>query len=128
MRDVIARSRFQTVEHMQWLTSQIQVPLPPFTTSKDFIVPPIYRDKAGEVLETAIDKHDYSAIGWDWRSDKKAIPRLSGEWLTADDVSPDKKNESVVLYVHGGAGYMGSTMTHRLLTSGIAKVNFGIPL
>jgi acetyl esterase/lipase len=113
---------------MQWLTSQIQVPLPPFITSKDFIVPPIYRDKAGEVLETAIDKHDYSAIGWDWRSDKKAIPRLSGEWLTADDVSPDKRNESVVLYVHGGAGYMGSTMTHRLLTSGIAKVNFGIPL
>ncbi|KAI8579950.1 hypothetical protein K450DRAFT_239874 [Umbelopsis ramanniana AG] len=110
---------------MQWLTSQLHVPLPPFTTSKDFIVPSSYRLKAGSVIESAIDKNDYPAIGWDWIGDKKTAPPLSGEWLAGEDEPGEKRNESVVLYVHGGAGYMGSTMTHRLLTSSIAKATGG---
>jgi acetyl esterase/lipase len=108
---------------MQWLTSQLHVPLPPFTTSKEFTVPSSYRLKAGSVLESAIDKSDYPAIGWDWIGDKKTAPPLSGEWLAGEDEPGEKRNESVVLYVHGGAGYMGSTMTHRLLTSSIAKAS-----
>ena len=108
---------------MQWLTSQLHVPLPPFTTSKDFTVTSSFRLKAGSVLESAIDKNDYPDIGWDWIGDKKTAPPLSGEWLAGEDEPGEKRNESVVLYVHGGAGYMGSTMTHRLLTSSIAKAS-----
>lgn len=124
MRDLLARSKYQTVEHMQWLTSQIDVPLPPFTTSKPIAVPAKYRSEAGSILEDAIDRQHYHDIGWNWREDKDKALDLSGEWLNYDGTLPENKNDSVVLYVHGGAGYLGSATTHRLLTSSIAKVQY----
>ncbi|KAG2181212.1 hypothetical protein INT43_008795 [Umbelopsis isabellina] len=125
MRDLLARSKYQTVEHMQWITSQIDVPLPPFTTGKPIVVPAIYRSRAGSILENAIDRQHYHDIGWNWREDKDKALDLSGEWLNYDGITPENKNESVVLYVHGGAGYLGSATTHRLLTSSIAKATGG---
>ncbi|CAM0137437.1 unnamed protein product [Umbelopsis sp. WA50703] len=125
MRDLLARSKYQTVEHMQWLTSQIEVPLPPFITRKPIVVPAIYRSRAGAILGDAIDKQHYPNIGWNWQEDKDKTLDLSGEWLNDDTTLPENRNDSVILYVHGGAGYLGSAMTHRLLTSSIAKATGG---
>ena len=50
----------------------------------------------------------------------RVIPVTAGsvpaEWL----VPPDAPDDRALLYIHGGAWFMGSTNTHRLLVSSLA--------
>jgi monoterpene epsilon-lactone hydrolase len=48
-----------------------------------------------------------------------AADSVPGEWLVPPDAPPDQ----VLLYIHGGAWFMGSTTTHRSLVAGLAHAS-----
>jgi len=44
---------------------------------------------------------------------------LSGEWIVASNADPDKR----LLYIHGGAFFMGSPKSHRIIASKFSEVS-----
>ncbi|RUS19533.1 Alpha/Beta hydrolase protein, partial [Endogone sp. FLAS-F59071] len=140
VKDHIAKGKV-TIERIQEVNNR-EVPLPDFVTSTPVTIPNIYRNKAGDLLEPLLAPHD-STLGWDWRRDleRETTPQLTGEWLDIDTEkeqahrekkthggktvmnvgNKEGKRDNVILYVHGGAYYLCSIMTHRHITWRLSK-------
>jgi len=125
MRDI---ARHSTLTNLPMLRALIQisglVPLP-----SDAIVTPVtfrvHRRKLRGFLKDVDAKEDGSRIlSGEWVVGKRLWQRLQNEWRRT---KPDarglrqKKKERVVLFLHGGAYYMFSIETHRMLTIALSK-------
>lgn len=86
-------------------------------------MPNHYRKRAGDILSRLFTKHDELCIGWDWEKDRDDAPPIKGEWLQSkgDPLNPSK--ESTILFLHGGAYYIGCYGIYRHFLSRIIKVN-----
>ncbi|KAI0639957.1 Alpha/Beta hydrolase protein [Trametes polyzona] len=63
-------------------------------------------------------------LSGEWVVGKKTWQRLQADWRARKEgklVGKPKRKERVVLYLHGGAYYMFSSATHRLITIPLAK-------
>ncbi|KAI8981123.1 Alpha/Beta hydrolase protein [Trametes punicea] len=75
-----------------------------------------------ENLDAAEDGH--RELSGEWVVGKKTWQRLQAEWKARKEgkiSGKPKRKERVVLYLHGGAYYMFSAATHRLITIPLAK-------
>lgn len=118
--DFLQRSTSKTVEELQAITTVKGIPIPSGINREKAWIPQEFRHKAGEVLEKLFSLEDEQAIGWDWRSDRDQVPQLRGEWLESRQGSKNK--ERIILYLHGGAYYLGSYTMYRQFLSKLAKV------
>ena len=125
MRNIAQHS---TLTNLPMLRALIQisglVPLP-----SDAIVTPVtfrvHRRRLRGFLKEVDAKEDGSRIlSGEWVVGKRLWQRLQNEWRrTKPDASGlrQKKKERVVLFLHGGAYYMFSIETHRMLTIALSK-------
>ncbi|GAA5802782.1 Alpha/Beta hydrolase protein [Helicostylum pulchrum] len=125
LRNFLSRSSKITVEDIQKLSTTKKLPVPSNIQSTKFTVPNQYRKRAGGILSRLFTKDDERCIGWDWEKDRDDAPPIKGEWLQSkgDPLNPSK--ESTILYLHGGAYYIGCYGIYRHFLSRIIKYSKG---
>lgn len=118
MRDTAAYTEFATIAGMQQffdLSSFLPVP-------KDGLITPVtYRVKKRGLrglLKEADEAEDGTReLTGEWVVGKQTWKRLQAEWRSGK--STDK--ERVILYIHGGAYFIMSAVTHRPITISLSK-------
>ncbi|KAI9494724.1 Alpha/Beta hydrolase protein [Zychaea mexicana] len=119
--DLLRRSSSKTVEDLQRLSTTKGAPVPSDMKRHKVLLPQDYRVRAGNHLGCLFTAQDEQAIGWDWKSDKKRVKELKGEWMQPKKVSSPLKR--TILYLHGGAYYLGSYGLYRNLLARLAKLS-----
>jgi acetyl esterase/lipase len=122
IRDFLDRSSKITVEDIQRISTTKKLPIPSNIKRRKFTVPNEFRKKAGDKLVKLLSKKDEHRIGWDWEKDRDTSPPIKGEWLQSKGNPLDPCKESTVLYLHGGAYYLGSYGIYRQFLSRLIKV------
>ncbi|MCO5614791.1 hypothetical protein L7F22_069075 [Adiantum nelumboides] len=118
MRDTAAYTEFATIAGMQQffdLSSFLPVP-------KDGLITPVtYRVKKRQLRGLLADadaaEDGKRELTGEWVVGKQTWKRLQAEWRTGK--STDR--ERVILYIHGGAYYIMSAVTHRPVTISLSK-------
>ncbi|KAG0177668.1 hypothetical protein DFQ28_009475 [Apophysomyces sp. BC1034] len=119
VRDFLERSSSKTVEDLQRLTSRKRISVPSYIKLIETDVPQAQRQRSQDVLSNLLTPADERLIGWAWRSDHHRAPELRGEWLSPRERRTN--NESTILYLHGGAYYLGASALYRGLLAKILK-------
>jgi acetyl esterase/lipase len=122
IRDFLARSSEITVEEIQKISTTKKLPVPSSIRRQKFTVPNIYRKIAGDKLAKQFTKKDEERIGWDWQKDRDTAPPIKGEWLQSKGNPLDPCKETTILYLHGGAYYLGCYGLYRQFLSKLVKV------
>lgn len=123
MADFLRRSSSKTVEDLQALSTQKGMPIPSDTLRRKVYITQDYREKAGSILDKLFTEDNERVIGWDWRSDRERVDCLKSEWLENIKHSQQEKPRGrTILYLHGGAYYLGSFGLYRQLLAKLAKV------
>lgn len=117
------RSSKITVEDIQRISTTKKLPIPSGIHRRKFTVPNSYRKRAGDILKPLFTKKDEERIGWDWESDRDNAPPIKGEWFQLKGNPLDPCKESTVLYLHGGAYYLGCYGIYRQFLGRLIKVN-----
>ncbi|KAI8393859.1 Alpha/Beta hydrolase protein [Radiomyces spectabilis] len=129
MRDIMKRSSKGTVENLQRLTRNYVTPLPFSISRSETTLPNDYRERAGDILKNLLTEDDNRRIGWDWSTDRTRVSELQGEWLTFSqsffdtDTSFDASRQPTILYLHGGAYYIGCYSLARQWLSRLIKLS-----
>ncbi|KAI8142145.1 Alpha/Beta hydrolase protein [Fennellomyces sp. T-0311] len=118
--DFLKRSMSKTVEDIQRLSMIKAVPVPSDMKRTKLFIPNDYRVQAGNHLGCLLSPEDEHAIGWDWRRDKNGAKEIKGEWLQPKKLDKPKRT---ILYLHGGAYYLGSYGMYRTLLARLAKLS-----
>ncbi|EMD42189.1 hypothetical protein CERSUDRAFT_147812 [Gelatoporia subvermispora B] len=128
MKDVGQHSHLADIVTIRMLMSiGGYVPLP-----SDALVTPVTfrvrkRNLRGILADFDAAEDGKRELSGEWIIGKRTYQRLQREWRAAKlsgthkQGQQSKKNERVVLYLHGGAYYMFSAATHRLLTIPLSK-------
>jgi acetyl esterase/lipase len=87
-----------------------------------FIIPNEYRKSAGDKLAKQFTSKDEERIAWDWQKDRDTAPPIKGEWLQSNGNPLDPSKESTILYLHGGAYYLGCYGIYRQFLGKLVKV------
>lgn len=69
-----------------------------------------------------MSQKEQQAIGWHWEKDRETASPIKGEWLQSKGDSTDPAKESTILYLHGGAYYLGCYGIYRQFLGKIIKV------
>ncbi|TLD32522.1 hypothetical protein E2P81_ATG05498 [Venturia nashicola] len=118
VRKFIQFSALHTVEEVQAFTSQ-WVPVPHWVKCDRFEIPQTKISEAAKLLQKDLGPYGIDQVGgkewWQWRREKTP---LEAEWIEMkSDYRERKENNDkgrrVLLYIHGGAYYFGSTDEHR---------------
>ncbi|KAI8644939.1 Alpha/Beta hydrolase protein [Parasitella parasitica] len=121
IRDFLARSSKITVEDVQKLSTTKKLPIPSNVKRRKFVVPDEYRKRAGDLIAPLLSKKDQRRVGWDWQRDRETAPPIKGEWLQSKGNPLDPCKESTVLYLHGGAYYLGCYGIYRQFLARLVK-------
>lgn len=70
-----------------------------------------------------LTKKDQDRVGWDWEKDRETAPPIKGEWLQSKGNPLDPCKESTILYLHGGAYYLGCYGIYRQFLARLVKVS-----
>ncbi|KAI9480961.1 MAG: Alpha/Beta hydrolase protein [Benjaminiella poitrasii] len=122
IRDFLNRSSKITVEDIQRISSSKKLPIPSSIKRRKFTVPNEYRKRAGALIAKLFTKKDEERIGWNWEKDRENAPPIKGEWLQQKGNPLDPSKESTVLYLHGGAYYLGCYGMYRQFLCRIIKL------
>lgn len=108
-----------TVEDVQAFTAQ-WVPCPTWVAMEEVTIPASYITRSADLIESQLGPHGIEVVGgkewWQWR--RPEIP-LKAEWIEMKSDAHERKaqgktkGDRIILYVHGGAYYFGSTGEHR---------------
>ncbi|KAI7906502.1 Alpha/Beta hydrolase protein [Cokeromyces recurvatus] len=121
IRDFLNRSNKITVEDIQKISSSKKLPIPSSIKRRKFVVPNEYRKRAGDLIAKLLTKKDEERIGWNWQKDRENAPPIKGEWLQQKGNPLDPSKESTILYLHGGAYYLGCYGMYRQFLCRIIK-------
>lgn len=122
IRNFLSRSNKITVENIQKITTTKKLPVPSGILSEKFTVPNEYRKTAGDTLKKVLTESDEKCIDWDWEKDRDTSPPIKGEWLQSKENPSDPCKESTILYLHGGAYYIGCYGMYRPVLGKLIKV------
>ncbi|ORY98279.1 Alpha/Beta hydrolase protein [Lobosporangium transversale] len=128
----LMRSFMEQVNHVPIIQTQAnfrmteeEAPVDPRAIASQITIPKSYRDKASKHIQRLMDLQqiDSAKLGWDWSNDPKAGELLQAEW-TEMKLKDDEKHMDgrTVLYLHGGGYILCSILTHRCITSEIARL------
>lgn len=118
VRRFIEFSALHTVEEIQAFTSQ-WVPVAHWVRVDQFDIPQAKISEAANLIQKDLGPYGIDQVGgkewWQWRREKSP---LKAEWIEMkSDYNERKANNDkgrrVMLYIHGGAYYFGSTDEHR---------------
>lgn len=122
MRKFLVYASHHTVEELQTFTSQ-WVPHPPYVMMEDIQIQQQYIEAAEHCLREHLKNFGgFAQVGgskwWTWRRPGSENLRMEKIEMKADhrerQNDPDKRiPKRIMLYVHGGAYYFGSTDEHR---------------
>lgn len=121
LRDLLYRSSKITVEDIQRLSTNKSTPIPSSIRSRRFKVPNSYRAHAGKILSNIFSPLEKHQIGWDWQHNRDKT-ELKGEWLQEKGNPLDPRKENTLLYLHGGAYYIGCYGIYRQFLSRFISV------
>ncbi|KAK9761328.1 hypothetical protein K7432_013848 [Basidiobolus ranarum] len=114
IKNFIVRGAKETVEDAQILVSRVKPKSYKDIAIRTLVIPQEYRERAAKKFEEA-----YPEILLEHES--KAGP-LTAEWITFTGKQSDSSKKPVImLYLHGGAYYLGSADSHRDLVAGLVK-------
>lgn len=123
VRDFLARSSKITVEDIQKMSTTKKLPIPSNLKRQKFTVPNEYRKLSGDKLAKLFTKKDEERIGWNWQKDRDTASPIKGEWLQSKGNPLDPCKESTILYLHGGAYYLGCYGIYRQFLGKLIKVD-----
>ncbi|KAL9112107.1 MAG: hypothetical protein Q9227_003484 [Pyrenula ochraceoflavens] len=118
IREFLQYASHHTVEDLQGFTSQ-WVPHPTWVRVESVTVPEQCLSDAAQALIAQLGPHGINKVGgskwWQWR---KRGTKLDAEWIEMRSDYLERKRlgkhcKRVMLYVHGGAYFFGSTDEHR---------------
>ncbi|QDS72226.1 hypothetical protein FKW77_005509 [Venturia effusa] len=118
VRRFIQFSALHPVEELQAFTSQ-RVPVPHWVKCDRFKIPQDKISEAAGILQKNLGPHGIDQVGgkewWQWRRENAP---LEAEWIEMrsdylERKANNEKGRRVLLYIHGGAYYFGSTDEHR---------------
>ncbi|KAI0348172.1 hypothetical protein BDW22DRAFT_1435947 [Trametopsis cervina] len=116
------------IRMLMGISGLIPVPSDAIITPVTFEVP--CRRLRGILEDFDAAENGTRELSGEWVVGKKTWRRLQSEWLANKNARedtdglnrPQKRKERVILFIHGGAYYVSSPATHRLLTIPLAKV------
>ncbi|KAL1306142.1 hypothetical protein AAFC00_004254 [Neodothiora populina] len=119
IRQFLTYASEHTVEDVQAFTAQ-WVPCPTWVSLEEVVIADSCISRAADLIEAQLGPKGIELVGgknwWQWR--RPEIP-LKADWLEMkNDLHERKaqgkeKSDRILLYVHGGAYYFGSTGEHR---------------
>ncbi|KAF1349660.1 hypothetical protein BDV97DRAFT_352115 [Delphinella strobiligena] len=119
IRQFLSYASQHTVEDIQAFTGQ-WVPCPTWVSMEEVQIPHSFITRSAEIIQSQLGPRGIELVGgkewWQWR--RPEIP-FTAEWIEMkSDLNERKaqgklKSERIILYVHGGAYYFGSTGEHR---------------
>ncbi|KAJ3553417.1 hypothetical protein NM688_g3626 [Phlebia brevispora] len=71
--------------------------------------------------EWVVGRRTWQRLQREWQHTKKLKLKLGQDTTAAESVAQPKRKERVILYLHGGAYYLSSPATHRLITIPLSK-------
>lgn len=122
IRNFLDRSSKITVEDIQKISTTKKLPVPSSLKRRKFQVPNEYRKRAGDLIAPLFTNKDIARVGWDWEKDRETAPPIKGEWLQAKGNPLDPCKESTILFLHGGAYYLGCYGIYRQFLGRLIKV------
>ncbi|ORX93078.1 hypothetical protein K493DRAFT_316195 [Basidiobolus meristosporus CBS 931.73] len=118
VKNFIQRGAKETVEDAQTLVSQAKPKTYKNIANRALVVPQEYRERAARAFEAA-----YPDIAPE--HSLKEAP-LTAEWITYTGPKSGKSTKPIIiLYLHGGAYYLGSVNSHRDLVSNLVRRSEG---
>ena len=118
IRQFLHHASLHTVEDLQSFTSQ-WVPNPLWVKVTEDAIPEDSIAKAADALITQLGHHGVAKVGgtkwWQWRREGSV---LKAEWIEMRShylqrKESGEKSKRIMLYVHGGAYFLGSVDEHR---------------
>src|SRR6266516_4414056 len=113
-------SKYKTVEVHQKILSRAHLPSPPSVMIRKTLIPETCRSQAEDIMAGLLSGQE-EKIAWRWREDPMKQRPLHAEWLEKKKRQKRTDANRVILYLHGGAYYFGSSAQYRLWTQRIAK-------
>jgi acetyl esterase/lipase len=123
----LIRNAQTTIRAFTSLSGLVPVPSDALVTSVTFQVP--RRNLRGILTEFDQAENGTRELSGEWVVGRRTWERLQSEWQAARRARlgsakphrPLKRKERVILYLHGGAYYLSSPATHRLITIPLSK-------
>lgn len=119
IRQFLTYASQHTVEDVQAFTAQ-WVPCPTWVLMDEIAIPDPFITRAADIVASQLGPHGLEVVGgkewWQWRRPEKP---LHAEWIEMKSDANErkakakKKADRIILYIHGGAYYFGSTGEHR---------------
>jgi hypothetical protein len=107
-----------TIEHVQKASFR-PVPVPAGTMVNEFKIDNKYRYEAQVHLEKILKPYEH-VLDTDWKNLKD--DGIISEWVQVPNDGWEKREiRKTILYLHGGAYYLCSKDSHRVITSSFAK-------
>ncbi|CAG8500499.1 4719_t:CDS:2 [Funneliformis mosseae] len=120
VRGILQRGKHKTIEKQQKLLAKAHIPSPPSISIKKAIVPETCRSQAEDIMAGLLSGQE-EKVGWRWKEDPMKQNPIKGEWVEAKNRKKITSADRVILYIHGGAYFMGSAAQHRFLIQRVAK-------
>lgn len=96
------------------------MPCPTWVNLEEFTIPEQFLTRSASIIQSQLGPHGIELVGgkewWQWR--RPEIP-MKAEWIEMKSDHTERlangagMSERIILYVHGGAYYFGSTGEHR---------------
>ncbi|CAB4445437.1 unnamed protein product [Rhizophagus irregularis] len=122
LRSFLQRGKHKTIEKHQKFLGKAHIPSSPSVSVKKTIVPETCRSQAEDIMAGLLSGQE-EKVGWRWKEDPMKQSPLKGEWVEAKNRKKLTSTDRVILYIHGGAYFMGSAAQHRFLIQKVAKAS-----
>ncbi|CAG8763784.1 15096_t:CDS:2, partial [Acaulospora morrowiae] len=120
LKSFLQRSKHKTIEKQQKFHAKAHFPVSPSTLVKKAIVPETCRSQAEDIMAGLLSGQE-EKVGWRWKDDPMKNTPLKGEWIESKTRKKLTDVDRVILYVHGGAYFMGSAAQQRFMIQKVAK-------
>ncbi|CAH1761889.1 1655_t:CDS:2 [Entrophospora sp. SA101] len=121
LKSFLERSRHKTIERQQKL-SKAHMPSPPSIAVKKNFIPETCRSQAEDIMSGLLSGKE-EKIGWRWKEDICKQQPIKAEWVEAKNRKKITTVDRVILYIHGGAYFLGSAAQHRFLIQKVVKAS-----
>src|SRR6266498_919791 len=120
LRGFLQRGKHKTIKKHQKFLAKSHIPSPPSISIKKTFIPETCRSQAEDIMAGLLSGQE-EKVGWRWKEDPMKQNPIKGEWVEAKNRKKITAADRVILYIHGGAYFMGSAAQHRFLIQKIAK-------
>ncbi|RHZ80655.1 hypothetical protein Glove_134g47 [Diversispora epigaea] len=120
LKSFLERSKHKTIEKQQKSLGKAYLPSGLSTLITKATIPETCRSQAEDIMAGLLSGQE-EKVGWRWKEDPMKQNPLKGEWVESKTRKKFTNADRVILFIHGGAYFMGSAAQHRFLIQKVAK-------